>query len=79
MFPAFLGGCQRQEPICPVHIIMTLKSSAEQARHHTVWHGHRTPIGTGPLRGGSKLAFFGSRLRTAFRDACRYFQCQALV
>ena len=58
---------------------MTLEISSEQARHHKVWHGHGTPLGTGPLKGGSKLAFFGSRLRTAFRDTCRCFQCQALV
>ena len=42
----------RQEPICPVHI-MTLEISSEQTRPHTVWHGHGTPLGTGPLRGGS--------------------------
>ena len=45
---------------------MTSESSSEQARPHTVWHGHRTPLGTGPIRGGSKLAFFGSHLETAF-------------
>ena len=55
----------RQEAICYIDI-MTSESSSEQARPHTVWHGHRTPLGTGPLRGGSKLAFFGSRLETAF-------------
>ena len=58
-------GRMPKEAICCIDL-MTSESSSEQARHHTVWHGHRTPIGTGPLRGGSKLAFFGSHLETAF-------------
>ena len=65
----------REEPIYHIYI-MTLESSSEQTRRHTVCSG--TAVGTGPLRRGSKLAFFGSHLETALMIDVDVFSARLL-
>ena len=55
----------REEPVCHIYTV-TLESSSEQTRHHTVWSG--TAVGTGPLRGDSKLA---ARLKSHVHISCK--------
>ena len=81
MFPPFLGGCQRlswdktKANVSHLHDEFGVLFWANKT--YTVWSG--TAVGTGPLRWGSKLGFFGPHLETVFQDTCRCFQCQALV